>query len=109
MTRSCRCSTGCQLPVDTDSGLQATWPAADTPTVTPWRAVLAILLGLLISQPTRRKREREATNVGETVGLYVVERARAADKQQRIMLIMTAVSCVAAVAAAVAAFLAVIG
>ena len=71
--------------------------------------MLGILLGLLIPQPTRRKREREATDVGETIGLYVVGRARAADKQQRIMLIMTAISCVAAVAAAVAAFLAVLG
>lgn len=76
--------------------------------MTPWRAVLGILLGLRISQPRRNKREREAVDLGETVGRYVVERAGAADKQQRLMLVMTAISCVAAVAAAVAAILAVV-
>jgi hypothetical protein len=44
-------------------------------------ALAAAVVGLLIGQTGQRRREREAAVVGETVGRYVVERARLADEQ----------------------------
>ena len=67
--------------------------------------LIGILLGLLLVQPKLRKQERQAAEMGETVGRYVVERGEAADRQQLVMLVLTAISAVAAVVAAVAAIL----
>lgn len=62
------------------------------------------LIGVLLALPTLRKQEREAATIGDTIGRYVVDRDQAADKRERIMLVLTCVSCVAAIAATIAAF-----
>lgn len=40
----------------------------------PLRLVLAILAGVLLAQPTLRRREQEAADIGETIATYMVER-----------------------------------
>jgi hypothetical protein len=73
--------------------------------MSPLRMLTGVLLGLLLVQPKLREQDRQATDVGETIGRYVLDRAEKSDRQQRVMLLLTAISAVAAVVAAVAAIL----
>jgi hypothetical protein len=58
---------------------------------------LAALLGLLLAQPKLRKREREMTDIGETVASYMVERDRAATRREWMMIGLAGASCLASV------------
>lgn len=68
----------------------------------PAHVLLAIVAGLLLGQPGRRRHEREAADAGETVGRYVIERARQADEQAAEALMFARSSRRWAITAAVA-------